>query len=98
MSAPRVNHAWSAAGSVAGSAPADLVGQLEHRRRAQPTVEVVVQQDLGRGPDRVGAASIGAGIATAESPLRYGMPSAAGGRSRWANSVTTMSVTTYGVM
>ncbi len=31
--------------------PADLVGQLEHGRRAQPAVEVVVQQDLGRGPN-----------------------------------------------
>ena len=36
---------------------ADLVGQLQHRRRPQPAVEVVVQQRLGRVPDATPASA-----------------------------------------
>ena len=71
--------------------PTDAVGELEHGRHAQTAVEVVVEQDLRcrPSPGRVDQSC---------SPLKYGMPSAAGGRNRLAKIVTTTSVTTYGVM
>ena len=67
--------------------PADLVGELDDRRRAQPAVEVVVQQRL-RGRHQAAPSRRQTCM-----PLRHGTPACAGGRSAWPRTDTMMSVT-----
>ena len=67
------------ASSAGSAAVAELVGQLEHRLRAQAAVQVVVQQDLGGAADGLGGqrgrhaakrSSAGAAVLPAEGARR----------------------------
>ena len=62
---------------------AGLGGQLDDRGRAQPAVEVVVQQRLGRAPDRRPRAA-----------RRRGRPAGRGGADGWMGPVSTLTPAT----
>ena len=87
------------AGVGRGERPADLVGELDDRWRP------AARRRGGRAATPSGRRRRSRRCRRARRiagqscwPLKYGMPSAAGGRSRCAKIVTTTSVTTYGVM